>query len=66
LAGFLNNLIWNGQQYDGGLDRSNCLIQKVAVSSGAFLTTGVVLAVGIAAYVFILGWLELIADPQAA
>ena len=33
---------------------------------GAFLTAGIVLAVGIIAYVFILGRLEPIADPPAA
>jgi MFS transporter, ACS family, D-galactonate transporter len=33
---------------------------------GAFLTAGIVLAIGIVAYVFILGRLEPIADPPAA
>ena len=34
--------------------------------TGAFLTAGIVLVVGIVAYVFILGRLEPIADPPAA
>jgi len=33
---------------------------------GAFLTAGIVLVIGIVAYVFILGRLEPIADPPAA
>ena len=34
--------------------------------AGAFLAAGIVLVIGIVAYVFILGWLEPIADPPAA
>jgi hypothetical protein len=61
------------ERYDGrggtdkdGLHHRRYIVGATRPFTGAFLVAGVVLVVGIVAYVFILGRREPIADPPAA
>jgi hypothetical protein len=54
-----------GRSYDSAHAPSQIAAAATEPVDGAFLTAGIVLIIGIVAYVFILGRLEPIADPPA-